>query len=94
MIHTQKFSEVQILRKLEISYHVVQLKHNSLLQTYNFHTWIPFAMTPLKIIFFMKEKIDMLMFEIQLSGIWTHINKNSIFHFQSAVQQLLMERKQ
>lgn len=42
----------------------------------------------------MKEKIDMLMFEIQLSGIWTHINKNSIFHFQSAVQQLLMERKQ
>lgn len=41
----------------------------------------------------MKEKMDTHTLEILLFGIWTRINKNSIFHFQSAVQQLLMERK-
>lgn len=42
----------------------------------------------------MKEEMDTHMLAIQLFGIWTRINKTSIFHFQSAVQQLLMERRQ
>lgn len=82
----------RILRKSEVSYYVMQLTSNSLSANIWFLYTNTISSDTFMENFLMKKKMNMLTIEIQLFGIWTHINKISIFHFQSAVQQLLIEK--
>lgn len=95
MMHSQNFCQVWILRKLVTPYHMMQLKHNTLKYSKNpshlYADTLPSG--TFKKCFFIKEKMKTLTLEMHLFGLSTHMNINSGFHFYSALQPLMMERK-